>query len=103
VLFICFLRVYSVGARSEFPDSKSRAEIWRRIFPKQTPTQDLDFQKLAQLNLASGNIRNIALNVAFGAAEAESPVMMRHILSAAQSECIKLERTLTDTEIKGWV
>ena len=69
-----------------FPDSKSRAEIWRCIFPKQTPTQDLDFQKLAQLNLAGGNICSIALNAAFGAAEAGSPVMMRHILSADQNE-----------------
>ncbi|MDF5721810.1 MAG: ATP-binding protein [Rhizonema sp. PD37] len=98
-----FLRRLRFVITFPFPDSKSRAEIWRRIFPKQTPTQDLDFEKLAQLNLAGGNIRNIALNAAFGAAEAESPVMMRHILSAAQSECIKLERTLTDTEIKGWV
>lgn len=98
-----FLRRLRFVITFPFPDSKSRAEIWRRIFPKQTPTQDLDFQKLAQLNLAGGNIRNIALNAAFGAADAESPVMMRHILSAAQSECTKLEKTLTDTEIQGWV
>lgn len=98
-----FLRRLRFVVSFPFPDSKSRAQIWQRIFPKQTPIQELDFQKLAQINLAGGNIRNIALNAAFSAAEAGEPVMMKHLLSAAHSECMKLERTLTDTEIKGWL
>jgi hypothetical protein len=49
-----------------------------------------------------GNIRNIALNAAFLAADAEVPIQMGHILQAAQSEYSKLERPLTDSEIKGW-
>ncbi|GAA6614512.1 ATP-binding protein [Scytonema sp. NUACC26] len=98
-----FLRRLRFVVSFPFPDSKLRAEIWRRVFPQQTPTQGLDFEKLAQLNLAGGNIRNIALNAAFTAAQAEEPIMMKHILSAAHSECMKLERTLTDTEIQGWL
>ncbi|MBD2681275.1 MULTISPECIES: ATP-binding protein [Nostoc] len=86
-----------------FPDVKSRAEIWRCIFPQKIPTQGLDFEKLSQLNLAGGNIRNIALNAAFNAAEAGEPIMMKHLLSAAQSEYFKLEKTLTDAEIRGWL
>lgn len=98
-----FLRRLRFVVSFPFPDSKLRAEIWRRVFPQQTPTQGLDFGKLAQLNLAGGNIRNIALNAAFTAAQAEEPIMMKHILSAAHSECMKLERALTDTEIQGWL
>ncbi len=53
--------------------------------------------------MAGGNIRNIALNAAFIAADASDPVMMKHILQAAKRECVKLERPMTDVEIKGWV
>lgn len=59
--------------------------------------------KLGKLNVASGNIRNIALNAAFIAADAGEPVMMKHILAAAKSEYVKLEQILTDTETRGWV
>jgi hypothetical protein len=98
-----FLRRIRFVVKYGFPDTKERAEIWRRIFPKSTPTEGLDFTKLARLNVAGGNIRNIALNAAFMAAEAGESVMMKHLLTATKAEYIKLERTLTDEEIKGWV
>jgi hypothetical protein len=85
------------------PDAAGRVQIWQRIFPNQTPTEGLNFRKLAQLGVPGGNIRNIALNAAFIAAEAGEPVMMKHILVAARSEYIKIERLMTDAEIKGWV
>ena len=50
-----------------------------------------------------GNIRNIALNAAFLAAESERVVMMRHIPVVAQSEAMKLERSLSDHETHGWI
>ena len=53
--------------------------------------------------MAGGNIRNIALNAAFIAADSGEPVMMKHLLIATKSEYVKLERILTDSEIKGWV
>ncbi|WP_237766156.1 hypothetical protein [Arthrospira platensis] len=60
-------------------------------------------EKLARLSVSGGNIRNIALNAAFLAADAEEPVMMKHLLAAAQSEYMKLEKPLMDSEVKGWV
>lgn len=98
-----FLRRIRFIVRFPFPDATQRAEIWQRIFPSKTPTADLDVKKLAKLNVAGGNIRNIAMNAAFLAADAEEPVGMKHLLQAAQSEYMKLERPLTDTEVKGWV
>jgi AAA+ superfamily predicted ATPase len=98
-----FLRRIRFIVKYPFPDVSPREEIWRRIFPKDTPTEKLEYSKLAKLNVAGGNIRNIALNAAFIAADAGEAVSMKHIKEAAQSEYVKLERTLTDTEIRGWV
>ncbi|MEP6519826.1 AAA family ATPase [Microcoleus vaginatus] len=98
-----FLRRIRFVVKYSFPDAKDRAEIWRRIFPKNTPTEGLDCVKLGRLNVAGGNIRNIALNAAFMAADAGEAVQMKHLLIAARTEYVKLERTLTDAEIKGWV
>ena len=98
-----FLRRIRFIVQFPFPDATQRAEIWRRVFPKNTPTQGLDERKLARLNVAGGNIRNIALNAAFIAAQAGTMVQMQHILQATKSEYTKMERPLTDNEVKGWV
>lgn len=98
-----FLRRIRFILHFPFPDAAQRAEIWRRIFPCQTPTENLDAAKLARLNVAGGNIRNIALNAAFLAADADEPVRMAHLLRAAQSEYTKLEKSLTEAEVGGWV
>jgi AAA+ superfamily predicted ATPase len=98
-----FLRRIRFTVQFPFPDAAQRAEIWRRIFPATTPTRDLDCAKLARLNVAGGNIRNIALNAAFLAADTGEPVQMKHILRAARSEYLKLEKSLTEAEIGGWV
>ena len=87
----------------EFPDNAMREAIWRGIFPKQTPTQDLDYKKLANLCLPGGNIRNIALKAAFLAADEGENVQMKHVLKATQSECYKLGRIISDRETKDWV
>jgi hypothetical protein len=53
--------------------------------------------------MSGGNIRNIAMNAAFLAAEAASPVRMEHVLQATQLEAVKVERPLSAAEIRGWV
>ncbi len=98
-----FLRRLRFIVKFPFPDAEQRALMWQRIFPKQTPTQGLDVHKLARLNMAGGNIRNIALSAAFLAAEDGQPVTMAHLQRAARSEYAKLEQTLTEAEIRGWV
>jgi len=98
-----FMRRIRFVVQFPFPDATQRAEIWRRVFPKNTPTQDLNPLKLAQLNIAGGNIRNIALNAAFLAADTSEVVQMKHLLQAAKTEYAKLEKSLTESEISGWV
>ena len=85
-----------------FPDAELRERIWRSVFPLETPLETIDHAKLAQLNVAGGNIRNIALNAAFIAAEAAVPVGMSHLLLAARSEATKRERPYSDAETRGW-
>jgi hypothetical protein len=72
------------------------------MFPAALPTEGIDFDKLAKLNLPGGNIRNIALCAAYLAADASEPLRMRHLLVAARRECVKLDRPLTDAEAGGW-
>ena len=98
-----FLRRIRFFVNFAFPDADLRSQIWQKIFPKQTPTHQLDYKKLGKLNMPGGNIRNIALNAAFIAAEAGESVMMKHILQATKSEYVKSERPLTDAEVRGWV
>jgi SpoVK/Ycf46/Vps4 family AAA+-type ATPase len=97
-----FLRRIRFVVQFPFPDAGQRAEIWRRVFPADTPTDGLDVARLARLNLAGGNIRNIAFYAAFLAADANEPVRMGHLLRAARVEYAKLERPLTEAEIGGW-
>jgi AAA+ superfamily predicted ATPase len=97
-----FLRRIRFVTRFPFPDVPQRVEIWRRVFPPGAPMQALDFGRLGQLNVAGGNIRNIALNSAFLAAEESERIGMSHILRAARSEYTKLDRSLTDAETAGW-
>ncbi|MDJ0717751.1 MAG: ATP-binding protein [Prochloraceae cyanobacterium] len=98
-----FMRRLRFIVQFPFPDAAQRAEIWRRIFPANTPTEGLDVEKLARLNIAGGNIRNIALYAAFLAAEAKESVKMSHLLRSAQVEFVKFEKSLTEAEVRGWV
>ena len=98
-----FLRRLRFVTQFSLPDAAHREQIWQRIFPANTPTQGLNFKKLAQLNTAGGNIRIIALNAAFIAADAGEAVQMKHILTATQTEYEKLGKSLTSIEVAGWI
>jgi SpoVK/Ycf46/Vps4 family AAA+-type ATPase len=98
-----FQRRLRFAVNFPFPDAEQRETIWRKVFPEATPTRGLDAKKLAQLNMTGGNIRNIALNAAFLAAESNTPVEMANLVEAAKLEAQKIERPLSDAEIRGWV
>ena len=97
-----FLRRIRFIIHFPFPDATQRARIWRGIFPDPTPTATLDYERLAQLDVAGGHIRNIALGGAFLAADRSESVSMAHLAEAAQVEYAKLERPLSDAEFRGW-
>jgi hypothetical protein len=97
-----FLRRLRFVVTFPFPDPAARARIWARMFPAATPTSGLDMARLAQLAISGGQIRSIALNAAFLAADAGRAVTMADIRTAARAEYVKLEKSLTDTELRGW-
>ncbi|MEM9903918.1 MAG: ATP-binding protein [Cyanobacteria bacterium P01_D01_bin.44] len=98
-----FLRRLRFIVQFPFPNAVQRTQIWQRIFPSDTPTEALDIEKLARLNMAGGNIRNIALNAAFLAADTDEPVGMNHLLRATRSEYAKLQKPLTEADVKDWI
>ncbi|WP_372528279.1 ATP-binding protein [Piscinibacter sp.] len=91
-----FLRRIRFVVQFPFPDSAARGEIWRRAFPAAAPMETLDWPQLARLNLAGGNIRNIAVNAAFAAAARGTPIDSALVHGAARAEFAKLERVPGD-------
>jgi ATP-dependent 26S proteasome regulatory subunit len=98
-----FLRRIRFVVQFPFPDEVHRRRIWRGVFPVATPTEGLDFDRLARLNLSGGNIRNVAMNAAFLAAEDGSPVTMRHLAAAARSELMKIDKPINEAELATWL
>lgn len=84
----------------QFPSPVERQKIWQRAFPNAVPKENLDFARLAKLNLTGGSIHNVALNSAFLAAQQESPVTMPLVLQAARTEFRKLERPINEVDFR---
>jgi SpoVK/Ycf46/Vps4 family AAA+-type ATPase len=83
-----------------FPTPGDRQKMWQHVFPTETRTQDLNFARLARLNLTGGSIHNVALNAAFLAAQAGTPVTMPLVLQAARTEFRKLDRPINETDFR---
>jgi ATP-dependent 26S proteasome regulatory subunit len=98
-----FMRRIRFSVQFPFPDASQRALIWRRIYPPGVPVDGLNIERLSRLNIAGGSIRNIALYAAFLAADEGRAVSMVHILRAAKVEYSKMEKTMTEQEVKGWI
>ena len=78
----------------QMPDEQIRMEIWKSCFSKQTPLLDIDFEFVAkEFEFSGGDIKNIALNAAFLAAQEESNgIGMIHVLRSIQMELQKSNR-----------
>jgi SpoVK/Ycf46/Vps4 family AAA+-type ATPase len=96
-----FMRRLRFIVNFPFPGVKERKAMWQKVFPPQTPTEDLDFNRLAQFNLTGGSIHNIAINAAFLAAQAGSAVTMPLLLAAARTEFRKLDRPINESDFRA--
>lgn len=85
-----FLRRLRFLVDFPFPDIENRRRIWQRVFPSKAEVEGLDYDFLARLDIAGGNIKNIALNAAFLAAGEKRPISMEHVMRAAQREYVKI-------------
>lgn len=93
-----FLRRLRFIVNFPFPSLAQRRQIWQKMFPEATPTDALDWDRLASLPASGGMIHNIALNAAFLSAREAKPVSMEIILECAQSEFRKLELPVLERE-----
>jgi hypothetical protein len=97
-----FLRRLRLVVDFSFPGPGERKAMWRKAFPADTPTADLDYDRLARINVSGGYIAVIALNAAFQAAQAGSRVTMPMIFNAARIELRKLARPINENDFR-WV
>lgn len=83
-----------------YPGPLERKAIWEGMFPAETKTSRLDFDRLARLDLTGGAINNVAINAAFLAAQTNSLVTMPLILDAARTEFRKLGRFINEGDFE---
>ena len=95
-----FMRRLRFIVNFTFPGVAERKLMWEKVFPSETPTEDLDFNRLARLNLTGASIHNIALNAAFLAAQAGTPVTTALVLAAARTEFRKLDRPVNEADFR---
>jgi hypothetical protein len=93
-----FLRRLRFVVDFPFPDFDHRRRIWQRVFPAEALLDQLDYGALARLEISGGNIKTIAINAAFLAAAADSPITTLHVMRAAAREFAKLDRVITAPE-----
>jgi AAA+ superfamily predicted ATPase len=98
LLDAAFLRRLRFLIDFPFPGSADRRRIWQRAFPAGAATEQLDHAFLSRLEIAGGNIRNIALNAAFLAAAEKSSIAMSHVLRAARREYTKIDKLVRESE-----
>ena len=95
-----FLRRLRIVVDLPYPGPAERKAMWTKAFPAETKTAQLDFERLAKINVTGGHIAVIALNAAFEAAHAGSAVTMPIILNAARIEFRKLGRPINEAELR---
>ncbi|MEH2090295.1 ATP-binding protein [Nostoc sp.] len=95
-----FMRRLRFIVNFSFPGVAERQVMWEKVFPPETPTEDLDFHRLARLNLTGASIQNVALNAAFLAAQAGTPVTIALVLAAVRTEFRKLERPVNEADFR---
>ncbi|HEY6233499.1 MAG TPA: ATP-binding protein, partial [Candidatus Elarobacter sp.] len=83
-----------------FPGVPERKLMWQKAFPPGTPTDALDMDRLARLNVTGGHIAVIALNAAFAAARARTAVSTPLVLDAARIEFRKLGRPINENDFR---
>ena len=95
-----FMRRLRFVVNLPFPGLKERKLIWQKALPGQTPQKELDYERLARLNISGGNIHSIALNAAFLAAQNGQVVTMPIVMAAARAELRKLEKGFSEAELR---
>lgn len=85
-------RRLSLKLEFEMPTREERVEIWKRMFPEEAPlSKNIDWDKLAIIELAGGYIKNAVLRAVRMAAAEKIPdkdkkIRQKHLVAALQQE-----------------
>jgi ATPase family associated with various cellular activities (AAA) len=85
-----------------FPDAEQRADIWRKSIPPCAAVEDLDYDALSRLDITGGNIKNIAVNAAFLAAQEGKNIGMDHLYQATRREYAKINKLVLESEFGAY-
>jgi len=100
LLDAAFMRRLRFVVNFTFPGVAERRLMWERAFPEEAPKGELDYDRLARLNLTGGNIHSIALNAAFLAAQEQTEVTMPLVLAATRMEFRKLDKMINESDFR---
>jgi SpoVK/Ycf46/Vps4 family AAA+-type ATPase len=86
------------------PNESYREQLWRGMFPAQTPlSEDIDFGFLArQFPMSGGDIKNVALDAAFLAADDGQVITMKQLVKAMARQVIKQGKIPAVTDFKQY-
>lgn len=99
-----FLRRLNFVVEFPRPDARLRELIWRHIFPDQMPlADDMDFGFFAhEFENTGGEIRTVALDAAFFAAQRGDQVNMEDVVNALARQMVKQGRAPAASEFKQY-
>lgn len=89
-----FMRRIQLAITFERPERPERTRLWRLAIPSGAPTEGIDIEFLAGLELTGAEIMNVATGAAFHAATDQSAISMRYVIRALQEETTKQGRLL---------
>jgi len=96
-----FMRRLRFVVNFPYPGPAERVRMWQRALPAAVPrADDIDWTRLARVNLSGGNIHSIALNAAFLASSRGVPVTQALLLAAVRTELRKLDRPASEGELR---
>lgn len=85
-----FERRLSLKVEFEMPDASLRKKIWQNMFPKKAPlAKNIDWDKIASVNIAGGNIKNVVLRCARAAANSKAKKITQAVIIKALEEELK--------------
>ena len=86
-----FSRRIDFSIEFPMPDEKRREEMWRKMFPSKAPLDDdVQFDFLAKrFELSGGEIRNVATQAAFRAAQNGCVIRMKQIVESLDEQFVK--------------
>lgn len=98
-----FMRRISFVISFPFPDAPTRKLLWQKMLDVKAPTEDIDWDFLAEnFKMAGGNIKNCIIHAAFLAAAEGAPIGMRHLLTGIVNEQRKNNTVVLRDDLKQY-